>query len=104
VVLAGNTRGEASRPEFDRGPVDDSFPLNGMQLLLRRSPEREQAAEALADDLNRAGSPHFHQWLTAGRYAEQFGAAQEDIARAGRYCQGRRLAARARVHGARSQP
>ena len=56
VVLAGNTRGEASRPEFDRGRVDDAFPLNGMQLLLRRSPEREQAAEALADDLDRAGS------------------------------------------------
>ena len=53
VVLAGNTRGEA-QPEFDRGPVDDAFPMNGMQLPLRRSPEREQAAEALADDLNRA--------------------------------------------------
>ena len=35
VVLAGNTRGEASRLEFDRGPVDDAFPMNGMQLLLR---------------------------------------------------------------------
>ena len=88
MVLAGNTRGEASRPEFDRGPVDDSFPLNGMQLLLRRSPEREQAAEALADDLNRAGSPHFHQWLTAARYAEQFGAAQEDIAKVGDWLRG----------------
>jgi|HubBroStandDraft_1064217.scaffolds.fasta_scaffold02173_7 subtilase family serine protease len=83
VVLTGNTRGEASRPEFDRGPVDAAFPLNGMQLLLRRSPEREQAAEALVDDLNRAGSSHFHQWLTAAQYAEQFGAAQEDIARIG---------------------
>jgi subtilase family serine protease len=88
VVLAGNTRGEASRPEFDRGPVDDAFPMNRMQLLLRRSPEREQAAEALADDLNRAGSPHFHQWLTAAQYAEQFGAAQEDIARIGDWLRG----------------
>lgn len=46
-VLAGNTRPEA-RAEFDRGAVPESFPLNGMQLLLKRSPEREQAAEALS--------------------------------------------------------
>src|SRR5271167_1275271 len=31
VVLHGNTRPEALRPQFDRGAVDDSFPLNGMQ-------------------------------------------------------------------------
>jgi subtilase family serine protease len=79
VVLSGNTRGEV-RSEFDRGPVDDSFPLDGMQLQLRRSPEREQAAEALADELQRNGSARFHQWLTAEQYAEQFGAAPEDIA------------------------
>jgi hypothetical protein len=65
VVLPGNTRPEVRRRDFDRGSVDDSFPLNGMQLQLKRSPEREQAAEDLADDLERAGSPHFHQWLTA---------------------------------------
>ncbi|MGA2593986.1 MAG: protease pro-enzyme activation domain-containing protein [Bryobacteraceae bacterium] len=88
VVLTGNTRGEA-RAEFDRGPVDDAFPLNGMQLLLRRSPEREEAAEALADDLNRAGSAHFHQWLTAAQYAEQFGVAQDDIAKIGEWLRGR---------------
>jgi subtilase family serine protease len=79
IVLPGNARGEVR--EFDRGPVDDSFPLNGMQLQLRRSPEREQAAEDLADDLERAGSPGFHQWLTADQYAEQFGVALEDIAK-----------------------
>jgi subtilase family serine protease len=79
-VLPGSTRGEV-RPEFDRGPVDDSFPLNGIQLQLRRSPEREQAAEALADDLQRKGSARFHQWLTAEQYAEQFGGAPEDIAK-----------------------
>jgi subtilase family serine protease len=67
-------------PEVDRGSVDDSFPLNGMQLQLRRSPEREQAAETLADDLERAGAGQFHHWLTANQYAEQFGVAPEDIA------------------------
>jgi subtilase family serine protease len=80
TVLSGNTRGEM-RPEFDRGPVDDSFPMNGMQLQLRRSPERERAAEALADELQRKGSRQFHHWLTVSQYAEQFGVAPEDIAK-----------------------
>jgi hypothetical protein len=80
TLLPGNTRPEV-RPEFDRGPVDDSFPLNGIQLLLRRSPEREKVAEALADELHRAGSPQFHKWLTSDQFAAQFGVAQEDIAK-----------------------
>jgi hypothetical protein len=40
IVLQGNTRPEALRPEFDRGAVDDSFPLNGIQLQLKRSPQQ----------------------------------------------------------------
>ncbi|MFZ0761005.1 MAG: S53 family peptidase [Candidatus Sulfotelmatobacter sp.] len=80
IVLPGSTRGEV-RPEFDRGPVDDLFPLNGIQLQLRRPPEREQVAEALADELQRKGSARFHQWLTADQYGEQFGLAPEDIAK-----------------------
>jgi subtilase family serine protease len=80
VVLRGNSRPEAMRPQFDRGAVDDSFPLNGMQLQLKRSPQHEAAAEALADELHKTGSPQFHQWLTAAEYAEHFGVAAEDIA------------------------
>lgn len=80
IVLSGNTRGEV-RPEFDRGAVDDSFPMNGMTLQLRPSPERERAAEALAEELQRKGSPQFHHWLNVSQYAEKFGVAPEDIAK-----------------------
>ena len=52
VVLRGNTRPETI-PANDRGAVDDSFPLNGIELLLKRSPEQEQAAAGLADELER---------------------------------------------------
>jgi len=79
ILLPGNTRGEV-RPEFDRGPVEDSFPLNGIQLLLLRSPQREQDAEALAEELQQAGSAHLHRWITAEQYAEQFGTSPQDIA------------------------
>jgi hypothetical protein len=79
VTLRGNTRPEALRAEFDRGAVDDSFPLNGMQPQLKRSPEHEAAAEALADELHRKGSPQFRQWLSAADCAEQFGVHPQDI-------------------------
>jgi subtilase family serine protease len=88
MVLRGNTRPEAVRAEFDRGAVDDSFPLNGMQLQLKRAPEHEAAAEALADQLHQRGSPQFHHWLTASEYAERFGVAPEDIATIGAWLRG----------------
>jgi subtilase family serine protease len=79
VTLSGGSGGIDA--EFDRGRVEDSFAMNGMTLQLRRSPERERAAEALADELQRKGSPQFHRWLNVGQYAEQFGVAAEDIAK-----------------------
>lgn len=79
IVLHGNTRAEATSAN-DRGAVADSFPLNGMELLLKRSPQHEQAAAALADELQRHGSPQFHKWLTADQYAEQFGVHPQDTA------------------------
>jgi subtilase family serine protease len=81
VILRGNTRPEVLRAEFDRGPVDDSFPMNGMQLLLKRSPAHQKTAEDLADELHRSGSPSFHQWLTAEQFADRFGADSTDVAK-----------------------
>jgi len=44
-----------------RGAVEDSFPLNGIELLLKRSPEYEQAAAALADVFSANGVwSHFY--------------------------------------------
>jgi subtilase family serine protease len=79
VVLRGNTRPEANATN-DRGAVDESFPLEGIELLLKRSPEHEQEAATLADELQRPGSPQFHKWLTADEYARQFGVHSQDIA------------------------
>lgn len=87
VVLAGNTRAEV-QPAFDRGPVPDSYPIDGIELQLRLSPAREAAAEALADSLQQTGSPQFHQWLTADQYAAQFGPAPQDVAAIGAWLTG----------------
>jgi hypothetical protein len=79
VTLAGNTRPEATAAN-DRGPVDDSFPMEHLWLQLRRSPEREQALESYIDQLSDRHSPNFHHWLTAKQVGERYGLAQEDLA------------------------
>ena len=70
-TLAGNTRPEANR-QNDRGAVADSLPMEHMLLQLRRSPEQEDAARALIDDLHNANSPKFHQWMTAEDFGKAF--------------------------------
>ena len=76
--ISGNVRPEASSAN-DQGAVADELALNHMQLLLKRSPEREQALETLIDRLHDPGAAEFHHWLTPQQYGEQFGAAASDV-------------------------
>jgi subtilase family serine protease len=78
VTLAGNTRPEAAR-ENDLGAVADGFSLDHMMLLLKRSPQQEQALVRLIDDLHNRRSPNFHKWLTAGDLGQNYGVADSDI-------------------------
>ena len=77
--LAGNTRPEATAAN-DRGRVDDAKPLEHMQLQLRRPADREQALQALIEQLHDPKSPNFHHWLTAAEFDAQFSPAASDIA------------------------
>ena len=70
VTLAGNTRPEAVA-ENDLGAVADGFSLDHMMLLLKRSPQQEQALVQLIDDLHNRRSPNFHKWLTAGDLGQE---------------------------------
>jgi hypothetical protein len=78
VTLPGNTRPEANAAN-DRGPVADDMPMEHMQLLLRRSPEREQALEQLIDQLHDPASPQFHHWLSPQEFGFDFGLAASDL-------------------------
>jgi hypothetical protein len=78
VTLPGNTRPEANAKN-DRGRLGDSFPLEHMTLLLRRSPVQEQALTGLIDRLHDPQSPYFHHWLTARELGERYGLAEQDI-------------------------
>jgi len=68
-----------ARPEFDRGVVADSQPLNRMMLVLKRSPEQETALRELLDEQQTKNAPNFHAWLTPAQFGQQFGVADADI-------------------------
>jgi len=80
VTLAGNTRPEANSSN-DRGPLPDDFPIDHMQLLLKRSPEREEALRQLIDQLHDPRSTNFQKWLSPGEFGQRFGAEAADLER-----------------------
>lgn len=72
----------------DLGPADDSLPMEHMQLLLRRSPERQAAFDALVKAQQQPGSPSYHQWLTPEQIGAEFGPAPADVDTIRTYLQG----------------
>ncbi len=78
VTLKGNVH-PLARPEFDRGVVSDSMPMNRMLLVLKRSMDQESALTQLLLDQHNTNSSNFHKWLTPEQFATQFGPADADI-------------------------
>ncbi len=68
-----------ARPEFDRGAVADSQPMNRMLLVLKRSDQQETALRNLMDEQQTKSSPNYHAWLTPATFGQQFGVADADI-------------------------
>jgi subtilase family serine protease len=66
-------------------PVDDladAAPMNHLQLVLKRSPQRQARLDALLAAQHDPASPLFHRWLTPEQYGATFGVADADIAAA----------------------
>ncbi len=78
VVLKGNTHPSA-QPKFDRGAAPGDLAFNRMLLVLKRSPEQEQALRQLLDEQQDKASPNYHRWLTPDEFGKQFGPADQDI-------------------------
>jgi subtilase family serine protease len=78
ITLAGNTHPDAI-PANDRGILRDETPMNGLQLVLHRSPEAEVAFEQYISELHNPKSAFFHKWLTNKQIGDRFGASDEDI-------------------------
>lgn len=80
VPLAGSTH-PLALPQYDRGAVPDSLPLDHVFLQLRRAPAQEQALENLIGELQDPNSPKYHQWLTSDELGATFGPAQQDLSK-----------------------
>jgi hypothetical protein len=76
--LSGNTRAEAIA-DNDAGRVPDAFQMQHLLLQLQRPPELEQELTALIDEMNRPGSPQYHQWLTPEEFGQRFGPSPQDV-------------------------
>jgi len=63
----------------DRGAMPGSQRLRNMNLLLKRSPDKQSRYDAYVNQLNNPSSPQFHKWLTAAQIGQMFGPAKSDI-------------------------
>lgn len=64
------------------GAVDDSAPMQHMQLVLKRSALRQAALDSLMRQQHDPHSGKFHQWLTPQQFGAAFGVQDADIAAA----------------------
>lgn len=78
-MFRGNVRPEVTA-ENDRGAVNESMQLNGMHLILARSPESQAAFDQYLQDLQNPKSVNFHKWLTAAQIGQMYGPSDEDVA------------------------
>ncbi len=78
TVLPGNTH-PLARAQFDRGAAPFNLPMQRMQLVLKRSPEREAALETLMAQQQDKSSANYHKWLTPAEFGAEFGPSDQDI-------------------------
>jgi subtilase family serine protease len=76
--LPGNTY-RLAKAAFDAGRVPDSIPQNHILMMLRRSPQREQALQQFMSDQYNPRSPNFHKWLTPEQFGELYGPSSADV-------------------------
>ncbi len=79
VTLAGHHPQWASAANSLR-PVPASQTVEGLTLVLARSPEQESAFEKLLAAQQDPASPEYHHWLTPAQVGEQFGLSAHDVA------------------------
>lgn len=66
-------------PQYDQGPVDPSFLLDYVTLVMAPSVSQQQALDQLLAQQQDRTSPNFHKWLTPEQYAARFGLSQNDM-------------------------
>jgi uncharacterized protein (TIGR03437 family) len=80
VVLRGRIHPGASA-ENDNGPVENSFQIPGVTLLLKPSATQQSDLQQLLKQQQDPSSPSYHKWLTPEQYADRFGVSSSDVAK-----------------------
>ena len=62
-----------------RQALDPAISIDHLQVIFKRTAERQAALNALMDSQHNPSSPQFRHWLTAKNYGESFGVADGDI-------------------------
>jgi subtilase family serine protease len=75
----------------DLGTADVAKAAGRMIVVLKRSDEQESALQSFLMQAHQASSPQFHKWLTPGSFAQQYGAADADIAQVSAWLKGHGL-------------
>lgn len=70
-----------AQPKYDKGPVEASFQLNSIMLLLAPSPTQQKALDELVAEQQDPKSANYHKWLTPSQYAQRFGLSPNDLAK-----------------------
>jgi subtilase family serine protease len=88
-----------AQPQYDQGPVEPSFPLEYVTLLLKPSAQQQQALEHLLAEQQDSSSQNYRRWLTPEEYADRFGFSRQDLDRieAWLHAEGFRIADEARA-------
>jgi len=79
ATTSGAVSGEVATA-VDLGARDPLEPMEHIQLVLRRSEERQAAFDAAVVALHQHGNAQYHQWLTPEAIGAEFGPAASDIA------------------------
>ena len=78
IVLKGNVH-PLARAQFQVGAAPLDLPMQRMLLVLKRSPEQDQALLKLLDDQQDKSSASYHKWLTPEQFGQEFGPADSDM-------------------------
>src|SRR5579885_1347737 len=78
TTLPGHVHADAFAGN-DEGAVSDALQIHGLQLVLRRSADREAALEQMIREQQEPSSPNYHRWLTPEEFGDGYGLALSDL-------------------------
>src|SRR5580704_218347 len=81
TIMARGIVSPMAQLRYDQGPVEASFGLSYIQMMLTRTAAQQAALDQLLAAQQNPASPEFRKWLTPEEYADRFGASQNDLAK-----------------------